>query len=298
MPYPAASDGAAALAVHAHALGERVGDEEREPGVGHRARHPGVFGHAVAIALVGEVEVGHELALAQQRDQDVPLRARQVDAGRVVAAGVQQHDAARRQRAQRVEHRVEAHAAARRVVVRIAVDLEAGALEHRAVVVPGRVADPDLARREEAVDELGADAQAAARADRLDRRDAPARHGLVPGAEKQLLHRAAAVGRALDRLVRLGTAGGDDLGLGAPHRLEHRDAALVVEVDADRQVDLVRPRILLEGLVQAQDRIAGIGFDVLEHGAGLWAGCVFDRCQAASAASMSWRSDSGLSCGA
>ena len=50
------------------------------------------------------------------------------------------------------------------------------------------------------------------------------------------------------------------------HRLEHRDAPGIVEVDADRQVDLVRPRVLLEVLVEAEDGIAGEGFDVGEHG--------------------------------
>ena len=82
----------------------------------------------------------------------------------------------------------------------------------------------------------------------------------------------------------------DDLLLGAAHRVEHRDAAGVVEVDADRQVDLARPRILLEILVQAQDRVAAERLDVLEH-ARL-------RGQAASAASMSPLQRSGESFGA
>ena len=56
---------------------------------------------------------------------------------------------------------------------------------------------------------------------------------------------------------------------GLAHAVEHGDAAFVVEVDADRQVDLVRTRILLEILVQRQDRITGKRFNVLEHGAGL-----------------------------
>jgi hypothetical protein len=43
---------------------------------------------------------------------------------------------------------------------------------------------------------------------------------------------------------------------------EHRNAPGVVEVDADRQVDLVLARVLLEGLVQAQDRVARIRLDV------------------------------------
>jgi hypothetical protein len=91
------------------------------------------------------------------------------------------------------------------------------------------------------------------------------------------------------------------------HAGQHRDAAGVVEVDADRQVDLVAARVLLEGFVQAQDGVAGIGLDVAEHGAvlvwvgrGRWplsGGC--SRLQAAARAfSMSLRSDSGVSLGA
>ena len=61
-----------------------------------------------------------------------------------------------------------------------------------------------------------------------------------------------------------------DLLLGLAHRVHHRDAASVVEVDADRQVDLGAARVLLEVLVEAQDRVAGEGFDVLEHGVVRW----------------------------
>ena len=78
---------------------------------GERAHRIGVLVDAVAEALVGEVEVRQQLALGEQRDQRVPLRARQVDAGRVVAAGVQQDDAAARGSSRSAaQHRVEARA--------------------------------------------------------------------------------------------------------------------------------------------------------------------------------------------
>ena len=137
----------AALAVHAHALGKRVGDEKRQAGAGQGPHGIGVGVDAVAKALVGQVQVGQQLALAQYRDQRVPLGRAQVHAGRVVATGVQQHDAACRYRPQRGQHRVKTQATGGRIVIRVGVDDKTTALEHRPVVVPGRVADPDLGAR-------------------------------------------------------------------------------------------------------------------------------------------------------
>ncbi len=275
-----------AFAIHAHALRERVGDDERHALIGHPPHRVRVFFDAVAVALVGEVEVGQQLPLDQQRHEPVPLRARQIDAGRVVAAGVQQDDASRRQGAQRLAHRIEAQAAGVRVVIRVGVDSDAGAFEHRAVVVPGRVADPDGAVGQPALDEVGADLQAAARTDGLQRGDAAIPDRRMPGAEQQRLHRAPHRRIAFDRQVALGAARSEHLRLGIAHAGQHRNAAVVVEVDADRQVDLVRPRVFLEGLVEAQDRVAGVGLEMLENA------------HAASAASMSARSFSGSSFGA
>ena len=275
-----------ALAVDAHALAEGIGDEEAQPRRRQRAHGPGVFGDAVAIALVGQVQVGQQLAPLQHRDQLRPLRAGEVHARRVVAARVQQHHAARGQAVQRGEHLVELQAAGGRVVVGVGVDRDPGAFEHGAVVVPGRVADPQRAARQPALDEIGAHFQAAAAAHRLQRGDAPAGDGLVGLAEQQVLHRGAHGARALDRQVGLRAALGQHPGFGLVHAVQHGDAAGVVEVDADGQVDLVRARVLLEGVVEAQDRVARVGLQVAEHAHDL------------RAFSMSLRSDSGVSLGA
>ena len=135
--------GAAALTVNAHAFGERIGDEKRDARFSQQAHRLGVFVDAVAKALVGQIQVGQQLALAQDRDQRIPLCGVQIHAGGVVAAGMQQHDAARGQMAQAVQHGLKAQTTGGRVVVRVAADGDAAALEHGAVVVPGRVADPD-----------------------------------------------------------------------------------------------------------------------------------------------------------
>ena len=256
---------AAALAVQAHVLGEAVGDEEAQPLGGQRADREGVLLQAVAIALVGQVQEGDQLALLQHRDQRVPLRLRQIHAGRVVAARMQQHDAARRRLRQRLQHRVEAQAAGLGVVVRVAAALQPRALEDGAVVVPGRVAQVDGAVGEVALDEIRAHLQAARRAHALDGRHPVALERLAVGAEQQLLHLGAEIGGAFHRQVGPGAGLLHHGQLGPAHRIQHRDAAVVVEVDADGQVDLLRARVLLEGLVQAEDGIARVGVDVLEH---------------------------------
>ena len=260
---------AAALAVPGQVLGKRVGDEEGNAGVGHGAHRMSVLLDAVAEALVGHVHERNELARRDDRDDLGPLLARQVDAGRVVAARMQQHDALLRHRLQRLKHRVEAHAARRRVVIGIVADAEAGELEQRAVVVPGGIADEDLAVGEVALEEVAADLQCAGAADGLDRGDALAAHRLVPGAEDQLLDGLPVVGRALDRLVaaRLGVLRAPRLGL--THRRQHGDAPVAVVIEADADIDLARPRILVEGVDDREDGVAGIGFDVLEHGGAL-----------------------------
>ena len=124
----------------------------------------------------------------------------------------------------------------------------------------------------------------------LQRRHAAGLDGRVAGAEQQALHGAAHGGRAFDGQVGLGATLGQHLRLGLLDAVEHRDAAGVVEVDADGQVDLVLARVLLEGLVQAQDRVAGIRLDMAEH--------AHAGAPSARAFSMSARSLSGASLGA
>ena len=255
-----------AFAVEREALREAVGDEEGQARVGQHAQREGILAHAVAEALVGDVDEGDQAALDHHRDQLGPLRRAQVHAGRVVAAGVQQHHRARGQRADGLQHRVEAQAAGGRVVVRVGVHREARALEDRAVVVPGRVADPDLRGREVLAQEVRADLQRARAAQRLDRHRAPAGHRLMVGAEEQVLDLRAVLGQAGHRQVAARPDRLQQRRLGLAHRLHHRQPAGVVEVDADRQVDATRARVLLEVLVEREDRIARVGVDVFEHG--------------------------------
>ena len=75
---------------------------------------------------------------------------------------------------------------------------------------------------------------------------------------------------------------------------QQRNAALLVEIDADAQVDLVRPRVGVEDLDQREDRVARKGLDMRKHRAVLPTAQGF----AANAASMSFFSDAGVSVGA
>src|SRR5205085_10824478 len=126
---------------------------------------------------------------------------REVVAGRVVAAGVQHDDRAGRGDGERVHHAVEVNALAGGVVVRVVVDLEAGALEQRAVVLPARVADQHVRVGVQALQEIGAHLQAARAADRLHGGDAPGLDGGAVGPKYESLDRTVVGGDAVDGQV-------------------------------------------------------------------------------------------------
>ena len=256
----------AALAVHRQALGKRIGDEKAQPRIGQGAHGVSVWIDAIAKALVSQVEEGDQARLTQHGNQGVPLRRRQIHPRRVVAAGVQQHHAARRQGAQRGQHVVEAQATRCGVVIRVGVDGEASAFEHGTVVVPGRVTHPKLAVREPAPDEIRPHFQTTGRAHRLDRRHALLRQRRVRLTEQQLGHFAAIREQAFHRQVGFRARLGGDALFGFGHSAHHGDAPSIVEIDANRQVDLARTRILLEVFVEGQDGVATIGLDVGKHG--------------------------------
>ena len=176
---------------------------------------------------------------------------------------MQQHDALRRQFVDGRQHAGKVEASGGRVVIGVGLDLESCAFKDRAVVVPGRIRHMDRAGREIALDEISANLQAAARADALDRHRT-CQHR-VGRAEQQRLHSAAEIGSAFHRQIGPGAGIGHHGELGLAYRIEHRDASGIIEIDADRQIDLVLPGVVLEVLVEAQDRIAGIGVDMFEH---------------------------------
>ena len=91
----------------------------------------------------------------------LPLFDAEVGAGRIVAAGVQQHDAVGGQAVEVGLHLVEGDALALGIVVGVGADGEAGGFEDGAVVFPARVADVELSLRQQAAQVVGADLERA-----------------------------------------------------------------------------------------------------------------------------------------
>ena len=81
------------------------------------------------------------------------------------------------------------------------------------------------------------------------------------GAEQERLHRAVVGGDAVDRQVAARRALVGHRVLGALDAFEHRQLAVVVVVDADAEIDLVRIGVGDEGLGDAEDGVARGEFD-------------------------------------
>ena len=150
------AESSGAFAVETHALGEGVGDKKIQALVSQQAYSEGIRLQAVRETLVGEVQERDQLAVAQNGGQVGPFGWGQIRAGWVMTADVQQHDALRGQRADGAPHGVESHAAVW-VVVGVGLDRNIGTFKYRAVIVPGRIAEPDRACRKPAADEFGPD---------------------------------------------------------------------------------------------------------------------------------------------
>ena len=84
-----------------------------------------------------------------------------------MTAGVQHDDRCRRQAAQTCQHLIEADAVRLGVVIGIVVDGKAGALKQCPMVLPARIADPDLRFRDEATQQIGTDLERTGTAKRL-----------------------------------------------------------------------------------------------------------------------------------
>ncbi|MNN24244.1 hypothetical protein D3C81_1376700 [compost metagenome] len=200
-------------------------------------------------------------ALAHHFQHLLPVAGGQVDAGRVVAAGVQHDDRLCRQGAQVGEHAGQVDALGGGVVVAVVLHREAGGLEQRAVVFPARVADGNHGIGQQALEEVGTGLQCAGAAEGLGGdHTAFGQQGGV-GTEQQLLHGAVVGGDAFDRQVaarRLGRQAGL---LGLAHGAQQRNTAFLGEVHAYAQIDLARAGVGIERFVETQDGVAGSHFD-------------------------------------
>jgi len=180
---------------------------------------------------------------------------------------MQQHDAARRQGRQRLQHGVKGHAQCLPVEIRVGMHRKARAFKNRHMVIPSRIGHPDCGLREIALEKIRAHFQRARTAQSLDRGDATlGQHGSIIAKQQATNHiaiRLVAFHRQVN--TRHLAATGNTL-IGLLNGVELRNHAFFVVIQADREIDLVRARIGLEGFHQRQDRVASVGINVLEHG--------------------------------
>jgi hypothetical protein len=183
-----------------------------------------------------------------------------------VAARVQHDDVAGRNTRQIGTHRGVVQPACRRIVVAIGIDLETCPVEQRAMVVPGRVADPDLGLGCEPAQEIGAELESTGAAERLHRHRAPGCDAFSVGAEQQRLHRFVVGREAIDGQIRARRCLVGKIAFGAPHALEQRHLAGVVVVHTYTEIHLVGIGVGIERLGDAEDRVAGSKLDGGKHG--------------------------------
>ncbi len=259
-----------ALAVQRERLGVGAGDHVAVDAFGSQQTHRIRVGlDALVEALVGDVDEREQVAFLQQAGHLLPLLFAQVGAGRVVAAGVQQHHGARFELGQIGEHAVEVQAMAGGIEIGVIHNLEAGRAEHRAMVFPAGVADGDSGGRQQLLEQVRTDAQRAAAADGLRGRHAAGSHQRGVGAKQQLLGGLVVRGQAVDGQVTARFGVLRELLLDLVHGAQQRDAPVFVVIDAHAQVDLVGAAVGVVGLGQAQDGVAWNLFHVCKEGHGM-----------------------------
>ena len=251
-----------ALAIQREGLGVRIGhDEAVDAGLGDDAYGGAIFRDALVEALVGHVDEGEKAAFLQQRRDLLPLRDGQVGAGGVVAARMQQDHGTGFQPAQVGQHAGEIQAMRGGVEIGVVDDVEAGRAEYGAMVFPAGIADRHRGVRQQLLQQVRAHAQGAAAADGLGGGDAAGGDQLRILAEHQLAGGGVIGRQAVDGQVAARLALGGQGFFDAAHAVEQGDAALLVVVDADAQVDLLGAGIGVVSLGQPQDGVAGHQFD-------------------------------------
>ena len=197
-----------------------------------------------------------------------PLVAREIDTGRVVAARVQHDDRAGGELFERSGHPGEVEAMGRGVVVGIGVDRKPRSLEQRPVVLPARIADPHLGIRIHPAEEVRSDLQRAGAPQPLNGDGATLLDDRRVGAERELLDCPVVRRNTVDRQITSRRDRLQHVALDVPDALEHRDLPLIVVVDADAQVHLLRVLVGGIGFGDAEDWIAGRQFDAGEDRCG------------------------------
>src|SRR4051794_1866248 len=190
-----------AFSIERERFGKGVGDEQRAARRRETAYRLSILLDAITEALIGDVQKRDQFQAPNSLDDLAPLLRGEIDSGGVMATRMQDDDRARRQMTKRLHHCAEVEAPRGRIVVWISVDLEAGVLEQRAMILPARLADPDLRGRIDPTQEIRSYLEAAGAAQCLNRDYAIVLARLAVRAEYQLLHGAIVFGQTIDRQI-------------------------------------------------------------------------------------------------
>ncbi len=196
----------------------------------------------------------------------LPLVGRRVDAGRIVAAGVQQQHVAGRNLIDARQEGVPGEAVGLGVEVGHCLRGHARRGEDLRMVGPSRLGHPERRLGHLPMDQVGRHPQGTGPARCVARGDAARGDRFVAGTEHQLLHGRGVCGRAGDRQVRLRRLLLDDSLSRSLDRFEHGRLTAGVLIDADAEIDLLRVRIGTKRLGEAEDRIGGGRLNGFKHG--------------------------------
>ena len=253
------------LVVQTEILGIRSGDQELLAVVGDDSYAGRVLFEAVPEALVGEIEEREDAAPGACGGDRLPLLRREIGAGGVVAAAVEQEDIPGGNVLERGNHGVEGDAVAGRLKVRIGLYLQGSGAEDIGMIRPGRVTQPDGGLGGDTTHKVGGDAQRAGPARCLDGGGAPVGENGVVAAEDDLLAQRRVCGEAVNWEIALCLLRAQEPLFGLFYGGQHRSLAAAVFVDADTQVDLIWIGVLLKCCGQAQNGVFRGRVDPFEH---------------------------------
>ncbi len=193
----------------------------------------------------------------EQLDKFGPLFWCGVDAGGVMAAGVEQDDAFSREIFDGIVHAVEIQSVGFRVIIGIGLDGETGGLENLAMIFPAWIADPDRGLVEEIFEEVGADFQGACAAQSLHGDCLVLCDSRGIGSEEQDLNGFVISSNAVDREIAFGCFLFEPSGFCVSDGGQDGDFSGAVLVDADAQGDFFGVLVGIECFCESQDRVRG-----------------------------------------
>ena len=256
-----------AFVIHAEVFGIRAGHQQFGIVFRKRAQTVCVFFQAVGKALVGKVKQRQPAFFGRHFGQRVPLFGCGVDAGRVVAAAVQQHHVACLRLRQIFQQPRPIQAVRLFVVIAVIADVHAHRVENGVVVRPGGRGNPHVFRIGLAFDEFGRHAQRTGATQTLRGFGTFFCNDFVSRAKQQFLRGGVIGGHAVDGQVVFGVFLCQQARFGFFNGFQNRCLSLRVFIHADAQIDFFGAGFGFEGFAQAQNRVGRRGLDVVEqHG--------------------------------